>query len=244
MDFVTFRDKKYKVKNATLVLKNKGINSITEIKGLEKFSAIRELNLSDNNISEISGLDHMEYLFNLNLSKNNITEIMGLDKLRNLKFLRLSDNLIQEIKGLDSLKSLMVLYLNGNKIEEVKGLDNLKNLNVLYLAGNKITEVKGIENLPNLKRFDIGADSKFSRKQVHKLEKGGIHTKNQDYFGKRFLKLFMWYCIGIAIASLIFSIAYNVIIKAPPINFLPTFGVIYGLLFIFSPLLYAVGQSY
>jgi len=222
LDFVTFRDKKYNVKNATLILKNKGINSITEIKGLEKFPAMKILDLSDNNISEISGLDHMENIFNLDLSNNKISEIKGLDNLRNLRF----------------------LYLNGNKIEEVKGLDNLKNLNVLYLADNNITEVKGVENLPNLKRFDIGADSKFSRKQVHKLEKGEIRTKNQDYFGKRFLKLFMWYCIGIAIASLIFSIAYNVIIKAPPINFLPTFGVIYGLLFIFSPLLYAVGQSY
>jgi len=241
LDFVTFRNKTYNVKNATLVLKNKGINSITEIEGLEKFPAMRELNLSDNNISEISGLDHMEYLFNLNLSKNKITEIKGLDKLRNLKFLRLSHNLIQEIKGLDSLKSLKVLYMNGNKIEEIKGLDNLKNLNVLYLAGNNITEVKGIENLPNLKRFDIGADSKFSR--VQKFEKGGIRTK-KDYFGKRFLKRFMWYCIGIAIASLIFSIAYNVIIKAPPINFWPTFGVSYGVLFIFSPILYALGQSY
>lgn len=244
MDFVTFRDKKYNVKKGTLSLKNKGINSITEIKGLENFPAMKILDLSKNNISEISGLDHMENIFNLDLSNNKISEIKGLDNLRNLRFLRLSNNLIQEIKGLDSLKSLMVLYLNGNKIEEVKGLDNLKNLNVLYLADNNITEVKGIENLPNLKGFDIGADSKFSRKQVHKLEKGGIHTKNQDYFGKRFLKLFMWYCIGIAIASLIFSIAYNVIIKAPPINILPTFGVIFGLLFIFSPLLYAVGQSY
>lgn len=244
MDSVTFKGKIYKVKNATLVLKNKGINSITEIEGLENFPAIRELNLSDNNISEISGLDHMEYLFNLNLSKNNITEIKGLDKLKNLRFLRLSYNLIQEIKGLDSLKSLMTLYLDGNLIEEIKGLDNLGNLNALYLAGNNITEVSGIENLHNLKRFDIGDASKFSKEQVQKLKKGGIHTKDQDYFGKRFLKRFIWYCIGIGIASLIFSIAFNVITKSPPINFWPTFGASYGLLFILSPLLYCVGSSY
>ncbi len=244
MDFVTFRDKKYNVKKGTLSLKNKGINSITEIKGLENFPAMKILDLSKNNISEISGLDHMENIFNLDLSNNKISEIKGLDNLRNLRFLRLSNNLIQEIKGLDSLKSLLTLYLNGNQIEEIKGLDNLRNLNALYLAGNNITEAKGIENLHNLKRFDIGATSKLSKEQIQKLKKGGIHTKDQDYFGKRFAKQFMWYCIGIVIASAIFAAAYNVIIEAPPINFWPTFGVSFVLLFIFSPLLYCVGKAY
>ncbi len=244
MDFVIFRDKTYNVKKGGLVLKNKGINSISEIKGLENFPAMKTLDLSNNNISEISGLDHMENLFNLNLSNNKISEIKGLDNLRNLRFLRLSNNLIQEIKGLDSQKSLMTLYLNGNQIEEIKGLDNLKNLNALYLAGNNITEVKGVEHLHNLKRFDIGAASKLSKKQVEKLKKGGIHTKDQDYFGKRLAKRFMWYCIGITIASLIFSIAFNVITEAPPINFWPTWGVSFALLFLFSPLLYCLGKAY
>jgi hypothetical protein len=205
---------------------------------------MKALDLSNNNISEISGLDHMENLFKLNLSGNNITDIKGLENLKNLRFLDLSNNLIQEIKGLDSQKSLMTLYLNGNKIEELKGLEHLRNLNALYLAGNNITEVKGIETLHNLKRFDIGAASKLSKEQVQKLKKGGIHTKDQAYFSKRLGKRFMWYCIGIAIASLIFSLAYNVITESPPINFWPTFGISFLLLFIFSPLLYCVGKAY
>jgi len=244
LDYITFRDKTYNVKKGTLSLKNKGISSISEIKGLENFPAMKELNLSGNAITEISGLDHLESLYNLNLSNNKISEIKGLDNLRNLRFLRLSNNLIQEIKGLDSLKSLMTLYLNGNAIEEIKGLDNLRNLNSLYLAGNNIAEVKGIENLHSLKRFDIGSASKLPKEQVQKLKKGGIHTKDQNYFGKRFAKQFMWYCIGIAIASVIFSASYNVITESPPINFWPTFGVCFLLLFIFSPILYCVGKGY
>ena len=244
MNIITFRDKTYKVKKGVLVLKNKGISSISEIEGLENLHALKALDLSNNNISEITGLDHLENLYDLNLSNNKINEIKGLDNLRNLRFLRLSNNLIQEIKGLDSQKSLMTLYLNGNEIEEIKGLDNLNNLNALYLAGNNITEVKGIENLHRLKRFDIGAASKLSKEQVQKLKKGGLHTKDQNYFGKRFAKQFMWYCIGIAIASIIFSASYNVITESPPINFWPTFGVSFILLFIFSPVLYCVGKAY
>jgi uncharacterized membrane protein len=186
----------------------------------------------------------MEDLFNLNLSNNKITEIKGLENLKNLRFLRLSNNLIEEIKGLDSQKSLMTLYLNGNSIEEIQGLDHLRNLNALYLAGNNITEVKGIETLHNLKRVDIGAASKLSKEQLQKLKKEGIHTKDQAYFSKRLGKRFMWYCIGITIASIIIALAFNVITKAPPINFWPTFGVTFVLLFIFSPLLYCVGKAY
>ena len=232
------------MKKGTLSLKNKGISSISEINGLENFPAMKELDLSNNNITEISGLDHLENLYNLNLSNNKISEIKGLDNLRNLRFLRLSNNLIQEIKGLDSQKSLMTLYLNGNKIEEIKGLDNSTNLNSLYLAGNNITEVKGIENLHNLKRFDIGSASKLPKEQVQKLKKGGVHTKDQNYFGKRSAIQLMWYCIVITIASIIFSASYNVITESPPINFWPTFGFSFLLLIIFSPVLYCAGKSY
>lgn len=244
MDFITYRNKTYKVKNGKLTLKNKGISSISEIIGLENLPALKELDLSNNHISEISGFDHLENLYNLNLSNNKISEIKGLNNLRNLRFLRLSYNSIQEIKGLDSLKKLMTLYLNGNQIEEIKGFDNLNNLNALYLAGNNITEVKGIENLHNLKRFDIGVTSKLPKEQVKKLKKGGIRTKDEGYFGKRFAKRFMWYCIGVTIASFIISASISVLNELPIIEFWGIFGLCFVLLFIFSPLLLALGKAY
>lgn len=244
MSFVIIRDKPYKVKKGKLTLKNKGITSISEIKGLENLPALKELNLSNNHISEISGLDHLENLYNLNLSNNEITEIKGLNNLRNLMFLRLDFNSIQEIKGLDSLKRLMTLYLNGNKINEIEGLDNLNNLNALYLAGNNITEVKGIENLHNLKRFDIGVASKLPKEEVKKLKKINIRTKDEGYFGKRFAKRFMWYCIGVTIASFIIASSICVICELPTTDFLPMFGFFFMILFLFSPLLLALGAAY
>ena len=244
MTYVYFREKPYQVKKWKLTIKNKGISNISEIKGLEKFPALKELDLSDNNISEISGLDHLGNLYNLNLSNNEITEIKGLNNLRNLRFLRLDFNKIQEIKGLESLKNIMTLYLNGNKINELKGLDNLNNLNALYLAGNNITEVKGIENLHNLKRFDIGVTSKLPKEEVKKLKKVNIRTKDEGYFGKRFAKRFMWYCIGVTIASFIIAASICVITERPIIDFWIMFGYFFVILFIFSPLLLALGKVY
>ncbi len=138
----------------------------------------------------------------------------------------------------------MTLYLNGNKINEVKGLDNLKRLNALYLAGNNITEVKGIENLHNLKRFDIGETSMLPKEEVKKLKKANVRTKDEGYFGKRFAKRFMWYCIGVLIASFIFAASITGINGLSIIDFWAILGFSFLILFIFSPLLAALGKGY
>lgn len=244
MEYVTFRNKVYKVKNGALSLKNKGIDDIAEIVGLTEISGLKQLDLSNNNITEIKNLENFNDLFSLNLSNNKIAQIKGLETLQNLRFLKLSNNYIRQIEGLETLTNLMTLYLDGNSIFEIMGLDNLKRLNALYLAGNRITEVKGVNGLPNLKRFDLGTKPLVPKDQVKRIKASGVHVKDQNYFGKRFLKRLMWYCIGIAIADLIITASIAVAFQTPPLTSILTFLGIFGLLFIFSPLLYVIGRAY
>ena len=244
MDYVTVREKVYKVKKGTLTLKNKGINDISEIIGLKDFIGLKMLDLSNNNIKEITNLEHFDNLFSLDLSNNKITEIKGLEDLQNLRFLKLSNNNIRDIEGLDSLKNLMTLHLDKNLIFEIKGLENLKKLNALYLEGNRITEVKGIDQLPNLKRFDLGKKPPIPKEQVRRVKATGVHVKDQNYFGKRFLKRLMWYCIGIAIADFIITTSIVVSLQLHPIMYVLIFIGIFILLFLFSPLLYVLGKAY
>ena len=114
--------------------------SIEEIKNLENFPKLRELDLSSNKISEIKGLDNLTNLESLNLEYNNITEIKGLDTLINLHDLNLSYNKINEIRGLDSLINLVDLKLFHNHIKEIKGLENLTNLWFISLGLNEIPD--------------------------------------------------------------------------------------------------------
>jgi hypothetical protein len=244
MDYVTFRNKVYKVKKGALSLKNKGVDDIAEIVGLQDLIGLKQLDLSYNNISEIKNLETSKDLFSLDLSNNKLTQIKGLETLQNLRFLKLSNNYIREIVGLSTLTNLMTLYLDKNSIFEIKGLDNLKRLNALYLAGNRITVVTGIERLPNLKRFDLGTKPLVPEEQIKKVKASGVHVKDQNYFGKRFLKRLMWYCIGIAIVDLIITASLGVIFQNPPIINIFIFLGIFGLLFIFSPLLYVLGRAY
>lgn len=266
MSLVTFRGRAYRVKKNILILRNKGINSIDEIEGLQNLPYLASLDLSNNNIREIKALENLPSLVTLNLSRNGITEIKGLENLSNLNSLDLSINGITEIKGLDTLKKLrflnlsfnniaeikglynitelMVLNLEGNTIREIKGLENVHKLNALYLGNNLITKVKGIEHLRNLKRFDIGRVSKVPRDQMKQVQRAGIQTKDQRYFEKRTQWQIIGYFIAVIITDLILSASLVAGFQLSADALLPAFGVWFFPCMILVPFLYCFGKAY
>ena len=266
MSLVTFRGRAYRIKKNVLILRNKGINSIDEIEGLQNIpylasldlsnNNIREikalenlpglvtLNLSGNGITEIKGLENLSNLSSLDLSRNGITEIKGLDALKKLRFLNLNFNNIAEVKGLDNLSELMVLNLEKNTIREIKGLENVRKLNALYLANNFITEVKGIQHLRNLKRFDIGRVSRVPRNQMKQVQRAGIQTKDQHYFEKRIGWQIFGYFIAVIITDLILSASLVAGFQLGADVLLPAFGLWFFPCMILLPFLYCAGKAY
>jgi len=85
MEYITFRGKKFEIRNEVLRLKSLGIKNLQEIESLETITYLRILNLGENKISEISGLNRFLKLEKLRLNLNRIKEIKGLE---NLHFLR------------------------------------------------------------------------------------------------------------------------------------------------------------
>ncbi|MFW9896312.1 MAG: leucine-rich repeat domain-containing protein [Candidatus Thorarchaeota archaeon] len=108
------------ISNNELNLKNKMIEKVEDIKGLE----------------EISG--KIEFL---DLSNNRLRKIRGFDKFTNLKKLILKNNYIERIEGLDNLKNLQLLDLSGNiNIQEIPDiLGTLPHLKTVKLAGCRIS---------------------------------------------------------------------------------------------------------
>lgn len=246
MSYVTFREKAYKVKRNSLILRNKGITSIDEIVGLQNLQYLVHLDLSNNNITEIEGLQNLTNLVHLDLSGNYITEIKGLENLRRLRILKLSRNQITEIKGLDTLKDLLSLFLDNNQISELKGLENIHKLNALYLANNYITDIKGIEHLRNLKRFDIGARARAAipKEQIQRVQKAGTFTKDQRYFEKRGLLILGIYFTVVAVSDFIIT---SLIVSGFQMGlqaYWPMFGVLFLVLMIGIPILYCIAKEY
>ena len=149
-EHVVFNDNVFLVRNNILKLNNLGINSIIEIKGLEKLTNLKELYLSRNKIFEIKGLKHLTKLKVLDLSYNKIKQIQCLDTLLNLNQLYLNNNNINYISGLDNLIYLHYLNLDSNNIVEINGLNYNKNLHILNLSHNNIIKIKNLKSLINL----------------------------------------------------------------------------------------------
>ena len=165
----------------------------------------------NNHISEIKYLDRFKNLIELNLGRNRIRRINGLSNLKNLEILNLYGNQIQKIENLDDLENLKELNLDDNSIVKISGLDNLRSLEVLSLTYNKITEVCGLENLINLIKLNLNENPVKNFECIgflDKLEEVWIHnhefpkTLVEDLGGisdtGRFDDLNLWkaYCRG------------------------------------------------
>lgn len=150
-EHVTFKGKKFYVWNKILRIKQEGVVSIDEIKGLENIKDILVLDLSNNKIEEIKKLDIFTNLKKLRLNSNEIEEIKGLDSLKNLEYLNLSSNKILEIKGLQSLKNLKELYINGYSIPYLKNLGHLNKLENISI----LLSVRCWNNIQNLLEKDF-----------------------------------------------------------------------------------------
>ena len=74
------------------------------------------LDFSDNQLTDVKGLEKLTKLKQLYLHDNQLTEVpKGLEKLKQLTFLRLEGNKLSDVKALAKLTQLRMLWLTGNQ---------------------------------------------------------------------------------------------------------------------------------
>jgi hypothetical protein len=71
----------------------------TQVKGLDRFSALRSLCVHGHTLSAIGGLERCTALTDLNLSSNHLSHISGLNTLTALQYLNLSRNRLTVVTG-------------------------------------------------------------------------------------------------------------------------------------------------
>jgi hypothetical protein len=136
-----------------LVLKGRGITSITRIKGIGRLVNLKSLDLSSNEIQLVA-----------------------------LKKLRLRSNQIQRIEGLDNLTELDLLDLGSNQIKKIEGLDHLVNLFSLNLAANQIQREEGLEHLAKLGDLGLNSNPVRARweQSVRELEEKKLRAETGE----------------------------------------------------------------
>lgn len=157
--------------NAKINIKNKMVEDIREIKGIEENAdVIEEIDLSNNRISKINGLK----------------------KLKNLKRLYLKNNYIEKIEGLEDLENLELLDLSGNvNIQEIPdSLNNLHHLKMVKLTGCRIAEFSELVS----KFFWMGQNFRYYTKHsiddIKYYEK--THVSKASINGRLYKKFVRW----------------------------------------------------
>ncbi len=69
-----------------------GNNQLTDVKGLEKLTQLKDLLLQNNKLTDVKGLEKLTQLMSLWLAGNQLTNVKGLEKLTQLRRLALFNN--------------------------------------------------------------------------------------------------------------------------------------------------------
>ena len=188
-------------------------NKLTEVpKDLEKLTQLKELRLDYNKLTDVKGLEKLTKLRFLNLKNNpdltkaQIAElkkvlprckIYPLTKEESAKvieaairkatkkptgeltkadyekvtYLNFYNKQLTDVKGLEKLTQLKHLNLNNNQLTSLKGLENLTQLRFMGLNSNQLTSVKGLENLTKLTELYLEDNPDLTKTQIDELQK-------------------------------------------------------------------------
>ncbi|MGE4354289.1 MAG: leucine-rich repeat domain-containing protein, partial [Oscillospiraceae bacterium] len=138
---------------------------VTSIKGLDKFSGLKTLQLTNTSVSDLSPLSGLDTLETLEIwsgdssLKGNVTDITALKDTTTLKIVNLMWNSVTDISPLAASTGITELYLTGNDVSNIAALSGMKNLKELALdncpVGN-ITPLSALKNLTSLSLQDCG----------------------------------------------------------------------------------------
>ena len=102
---------------------------LTELRGLDKYAGLKELNVSSNSILTMSGLENLHCLETLNASCNKISQVFNLGHLvKSLRTLNLSHNRIVSLAPLAEIAEFSVLETLDLTDNYVGELDHLRHL--------------------------------------------------------------------------------------------------------------------
>jgi internalin A len=130
-------------------------NPIKNLTGLDKCTALGEINISGAELSELGPIRTLLNMASLTLRNDRIKDISPLSGMTRLQYLDLDDNQIADLTPLAGLTSLNTLSLANNKVADLTPLKNATRLWSLYLAGNQITDLHPISGLKALSSLDL-----------------------------------------------------------------------------------------
>lgn len=182
-NYVSYEGEQYHVRFKSLKIRNKHINNITDIQGLDKIWRLRKLDLSHNQITTMKGIEYFP----------------------NLRILKLSDNKIQKIENIRNFQKLKKVFLDINQLKELNITNLPDTVTHINIAKNPIENFH-IYSKETYKKIHFGPKQWFPKQELKRLKK---IIRRQTYHeinevGKKILlALAIWAGITFGIASFI-----------------------------------------
>ncbi|MFX1388743.1 MAG: leucine-rich repeat domain-containing protein [Promethearchaeota archaeon] len=146
--YVTFEGVQYRVRSKSLKLRNKFINNIADIQGLDKIWHLRKLDLSHNQIVSMKGIEYLP----------------------NLRILKLSNNKIQKIENVKNFKKLKKLIIDNNQLKDFHAADLPISLKHINIAKNPIEKFT-IYTKATYNKIHFGPKKWFPKQELKRLKK-------------------------------------------------------------------------
>ncbi|HRG77395.1 MAG TPA: leucine-rich repeat domain-containing protein [Leptospiraceae bacterium] len=142
--------------------------NITHIRGIKKFTNLKELFLFNNPIRDINEIRYLRNLIDLDIAGTKVNNIDQVKYLKNLKILDVSSTNIKDISPLIGLNNLENLAISGTEIYNIDQIRFLKNLKKLYARHINLKDVSFLSELNNLEVLSI---ENTQVKEIDKLPK-------------------------------------------------------------------------
>lgn len=158
LDPIYMQIKQFEESNSSVLsLKNLKLRSVPE--GVEQYTHLIELDLSENELSKLPvNIGDLKNLQAIDISSNKFTDLpKEIYQFEQLKNINASYNHLRTIpKSLSTLTELQELYLYGNSLTNIDFdvLSKLKKLKVLHLGGNRINIADLQAGVSKLRRLE------------------------------------------------------------------------------------------
>ena len=129
--------------------------TVKDIRGLEYFINLRELDAGFNNIGDLTPLAGLTELKKLNLGGNSVRDISLLAGLYNLEELTLWGNSIQDVSPLSGLTHLRSVHIGGLSVNDIAPLAGLTNIDHLYAGGCGIEDISALAGMNKMYRLEL-----------------------------------------------------------------------------------------
>lgn len=166
-----------------------------------------KIELVSSNIQDLSGIEYFSNIETLDLTNNKIKSIDNIVSLKKLKHVYANDNAIDSIADLTMLVNLIDFQAMNNDLKYFPNFGNPSVLQSLYLTNNKIEDFPSFENFTGLVNLVIGNNPLRSQIDVSScsiLEQLHVHLLNIDtIFGiEKLEKLRILYAWGNKISNI------------------------------------------